>query len=104
MNALRSVLKVEWIYAQPAPQQSSAPLEQPLESEFVLPSQDILQHMYHLAMMGDIPAIEGIIEELVEQNSQYSNLANELKQLTATFQTGKIRKLLKSFITTESRQ
>lgn len=104
LNALRSVLKVEWIYAQPAPQQSSAPLEQPLESEFVLPSQDILQHMYHLAMMGDIPAIEGIIEELVEQNSQYSNLANELKQLTATFQTGKIRKLLKSFITTESRQ
>ncbi|MBD2209583.1 CHASE2 domain-containing protein [Nostoc linckia FACHB-104] len=104
LNALRSVLKVQWIYAQPAPQQPSASLEPPSESEFVLPSQDILQHMYHLAMMGDIPAIEGIIEELVEQNSQYSNFANELKQLTANFQTGKIRKLLKSFITTESRQ
>ncbi|MBD2165523.1 CHASE2 domain-containing protein [Calothrix membranacea FACHB-236] len=104
LNALRSVLKVEWIYAQPAPQQSSAPIEQPSESELILPSQDILQQMYHLAMMGDIPAIEGIIEELVQQNSQYGNFASELKQLTANFQTSKIRKLLKSFITTESRQ
>ncbi|MDZ7962553.1 MAG: CHASE2 domain-containing protein [Aulosira sp. DedQUE10] len=103
LNALLPLLKVEWI-TQPAPQQSSSPPEQSSESELVLPSQDVLQQLYHLAMMGDIPAIEGIIKELVDQNGQLNLFAAELKQLTANFQTGKIRKFLKSFITTESRQ
>ncbi|MEH2458898.1 CHASE2 domain-containing protein [Nostoc sp.] len=101
LNKLRSLLKVEWIYAQSSPQQSSPKGEQVTGSEWVLPSQDVLQQLYHLAMMGDISAIEGILKELIEQNSQLAPFAAELSKLTANFQTGKIRKFLKSFVTTE---
>ncbi|MEH2294124.1 CHASE2 domain-containing protein [Nostoc sp.] len=101
LNKLRSLLKVEWIYAQSSPQQSSPKGEQVTGSEWVLPSQDVLQQLYHLAMMGDISAIEGMLGELIEQNSQLAPFGAELSKLTASFQTGKIRKFLKSFVTTE---
>ncbi|MEH2289731.1 CHASE2 domain-containing protein [Nostoc sp.] len=97
LNRLRSLLGVEWMYAESSPPKG----EQIGASEWVLPSQDILQQLYHLAMMGDIAAIEGMLKELIEQNSQLAPFAAELSKLTANFQTGKIRKLLKSFVTTE---
>ncbi|MBD2202497.1 CHASE2 domain-containing protein [Calothrix sp. FACHB-1219] len=103
-NAMRSLLKVEWIYAQSAPNPASSPSQQTGEIELVLPSQEVLQQLYHLAMMGDIPTIEGIIEELIQQNSQLTPFATELSKLTSSFQTAKIRKFLKSFVTTESHQ
>ncbi len=97
LNRLRSLLGVEWIYAESSPPKG----EQITGSEWVLPSQDVLQQLYHLAMMGDISAIEGMLRELIEENSQLAPFAAELSKLTANFQTGKIRKLLKSFVTTE---
>ncbi|MCW5316238.1 CHASE2 domain-containing protein [Nostoc sp. KVJ3] len=104
LAAKTSLLKVEWIYAQSTPQKSLYQPEQKADAELVLPSQDILQQLYHLAMMGDIPAIEGIIKELIQQDSQLTPFATELSKFTVNFQTGKIRKFLKSFVTTESRQ
>ncbi|MDZ8189622.1 MAG: CHASE2 domain-containing protein [Nostoc sp. ChiSLP02] len=101
-NALGSLLKVDWIYSQSKPQQLLSKNEQVDNTELILPSQDILQQLYHLAMMGDIPAIEGTIKELMEQDSKLTPFATELNKLTANFQTAKIRKFLKSFVTTES--
>ncbi|MEH2218370.1 MAG: CHASE2 domain-containing protein [Nostoc sp.] len=103
-NAILSLLKVEWIYAQSTPQKSLSQPEQKAEAELILPSQDVLQQLYHLAMMGDIPAIEGIIKELIKQDSQLTPFATELSQFTVNFQTGKIRKFLKNFVTTEPHQ
>ncbi|MBD2506083.1 CHASE2 domain-containing protein [Nostoc muscorum FACHB-395] len=103
-NALKSLLKVEWIYDQSIPQKSFYQSEQKADAELVLPSPDVLQQLYHLAMMGDIPAIEEIIKELTKQDSQLTPFVHELSKFTANFQTGKIRKFLKSFVTTESRQ
>jgi len=104
INVLRSVLKVDWIYTQSQPQQSSAKNEQVGNSELILPSQNILQQLYHLAMMGDISAIEEILKELIELNPQQAAFAAELTKLTTTFQTAKIRKFLKNFVTMESHQ
>ncbi|MGF2034207.1 MAG: CHASE2 domain-containing protein [Nostoc sp. CmiVER01] len=100
--AKRSPLEFDWIYAQSKPQQLSTKNEQIDNSELILPSQDILQQLYHLAMMGDISAIEGIIEELIKQDTQLTAFTTELSKLTANFQTAKIRKFLKSFVATES--
>ncbi|MGH1394239.1 MAG: CHASE2 domain-containing protein, partial [Trichormus sp.] len=103
-NAINSVLKFGWIY-EPSPTPTSPPPSVTLPDEaWVLPSQEILQQIYHLAMMGDIPAIEGMMKELTQQNTQLTLFADELSKLTANFQTAKIRKLLKSLITTELRQ
>lgn len=104
LNTLQSVLKVDWIYVQSTPQQSVYKQEQVTNSELILPSQSVLQQLYHLAMMGDIPAIEGILNELPTQNKQLAPFVTELSKLTANFQTAKIRKMLKSFVIIESRQ
>ncbi|MBW4616403.1 MAG: CHASE2 domain-containing protein [Desmonostoc vinosum HA7617-LM4] len=104
INVLRSVLKVDWIYTQSQPQQSPANNEQLGNSELILPSEGILQQLYHLAMMGDISAIEEILKELIELNPQQAAFVAELTKLTTTFQTVKIRKFLKKFVTMESHQ
>lgn len=104
LNTLRAVLKVDWIYVQSTPQQSIYKQEQVTNSELILPSQEVLQQLYHLAMMGDIPAIEGILNEMIQQNKQLAPFVTELSKLTANFQTTKIRKMLKSFVIIESRQ
>lgn len=101
MNALGSILKVDWVYAQSQPQQPDVAKEQSLNGEWVVPSQDVLQQLYHLAMMGDIPGIEKILAELVETNRQLVPFATELSKLTDSFQTAKIRKFLKSQIKTQ---
>lgn len=101
-NALRSVLQVEWIYTPSASLSLSPQPEHTTHTELVLPSQDVLQELYHLAMMGDIPAIEGILRELIQHNSQLAPFATELSKLTTNFQTAKIRQFLKSFVITES--
>ncbi len=100
-QALQSVLKIEWIYANPIPQELSFLPKQIDNSKLVLPSQDILQQLYHLAMMGDIIAIEEMIEELIKQNEQLVPFTTELSKLTANFQTAKIRQYIKSFVTRE---
>ncbi|HIK07420.1 MAG TPA: CHASE2 domain-containing protein [Trichormus sp. M33_DOE_039] len=103
-QALRSLLGAELVYTPSSPPQPSASPEQTADPELVLPPEDVLQQLYHLAMMGDIPAIEGIIEKLRQQNSQVTPFVTELSKLTANFQTAKIRKFLKSFVTMESHQ
>jgi CheY-like chemotaxis protein len=100
LNAIHSALKLDWIYAPSTPPPSS-PQSQTPDGEWVLPSQEILQQLYHLAMMGDIQAIEGTIKELTQTNAQLTPFAAELSKFTANFQTAKIRKFLKSHIITE---
>jgi len=110
LNALQPLLKVEWIDTKSTPTESipqllkssSTPNQQPAKDEWVLPSQEILQQLYHLAMMGDIPAIEEMLKDLIEVDSQLIAFGSELTKLTASFQTAKIRKFIKSFVITES--
>ncbi|BAZ40841.1 two-component hybrid sensor and regulator [Calothrix sp. NIES-4101] len=104
LNALQSVLKADWIYAESILKQSPSQPEQSISSELALPPQEILQQLYHLAMMGDIPAIEGALGELTKQNQQLAPFVAELKKLTTNFQTSKIRKYIKSLMTAEARQ
>lgn len=68
------------------------------DSEWVIPSQDVLQQLYHLAMMGDIEGIEEILNQQVEENKQLVPFASELNKLAKSFQTAKIRKKIKSLV------
>jgi CHASE2 domain-containing sensor protein/nitrogen-specific signal transduction histidine kinase/DNA-binding NarL/FixJ family response regulator len=99
LNALRSLLKVDWTYAESTKQSIPQPVD---NDELVLPSQDVLQQLYHLAMMGDISAIEEILKTQVDQNNQLIPFTTELTKLTANFQTAKIRKFIKSLIVEET--
>jgi hypothetical protein len=73
-----------------------------VNDELVLPCQDVLQQLYHLAMMGDISAIEEILKQQVEQNNQLVPFITELTKLTTSFQTAKIRKFIKSLLAEET--
>ncbi|MEA5507390.1 CHASE2 domain-containing protein [Halotia wernerae UHCC 0503] len=102
LNALRSLLKVNWTYAESTKQSIPQPKQTTANSELMLPSQDVLQQLYHLAMMGDIPGIEEMLKTQVEQNNQLVFFATELTKLTASFQTAKIRKFIKSLVAEET--
>jgi CHASE2 domain-containing sensor protein/DNA-binding NarL/FixJ family response regulator len=98
LSVLQSLLFLNWIYAESTPQPSSPKPEQSNDNEWVIPSQDVLQQLYHLAMMGDIPGIEEILKQQVEENKQLIPFADELNKLANSFQTAKIRKFIKSFV------
>jgi CHASE2 domain-containing sensor protein/DNA-binding NarL/FixJ family response regulator len=102
LNALSSLLKIDWIYAESSQQSIPQPEHVAANSELVLPSQDVLQQMYHLAMMGDIPGIEEMLKIQVDQNKQLVPFTTELTKLTANFQTGKIRKFIKYLVVEET--
>lgn len=108
-NTLRSVLGVDWLYRRSSSLASShstsTQSSQPAPvTEWILPSSADLRQLYHLAMMGDIPAIEQTLAQLQQQSPQLLSFVTELSKLTETFQTGKIRKFLKAFVTPESQQ
>jgi CheY-like chemotaxis protein len=111
-ETLGNLLKLEWIYDSSEVNPDNAnnrenPISKRFDSnrtktEIIPPSEEIVQQLYHLSMMGDIPAIEGILEEIATQDEQLLPFANELGKFTASFQTAKIRKFLKQFLAKES--
>ncbi|AFY54837.1 putative transmembrane sensor domain protein [Rivularia sp. PCC 7116] len=113
-KTLGNLLKLEWIYDTSSPNvgnamqsQTSMASDNPkelMEAPIIPPSEEIVQQLYHLAMMGDIPALEGILEKTVAQDNQLLGFANEITKLTANFQTSKIRKFLKQFLAKEQTQ
>ncbi|MEM6753887.1 MAG: ATP-binding protein, partial [Cyanobacteria bacterium P01_C01_bin.38] len=111
-ETLANLLKLEWIYDSSNSNLGNANNSENSkfqtnqvdsgETEIIPPSEEIVQQLYHLAMMGDIPAIEGILEEIASQDKQLLNFANEISKQAASFQTAKIRKFLKQFLVKES--
>lgn len=98
---LQTALGLDWIYAESAEQEEPAPL--PADTRVVLPSAAVLQQLHHFAMMGDIEAIEQVLDQAVAVDSRCRTFALQLRKLTAQYQTGKIRKFIRQFITTEPR-
>lgn len=111
-KTLGNLLNLEWIYDNynsslgnaNNPENSKIQPNQTAdgETEIIPPSEEIVQQLYHLAMMGDIPAIEGILKEITAQDKQLLGFAEQISKLAASFQTAKIRKFLKQFLAKES--
>lgn len=99
LNTLQKILHLTWVYSE-QPMVTSAVPDPPPSCELIIPTKDIVEQLYHFAMMGDVPAIEGTLEMLIE-NQQLVPFVTELKKLTTTFQTREIRKFLKPFVTAE---
>lgn len=107
LNMMQTVLQLAWVYddqprfTQTTLSSTAALTNHPTSSAaMVLPDQTITDQLYHLAKMGDVQAIEDILNELAEQDRQFIPFATELKKLTTQFQTGKIRELLKTLTLT----
>ncbi|MEM1395712.1 MAG: response regulator, partial [Cyanobacteria bacterium P01_H01_bin.150] len=115
-KTLGNLLNLEWIYDEsnsisdsnsknpPSSELSSSKENSSGETKIIPPSKEIIQQLYHLAMMGDIPAIEGILEEIATQDKQLLGFVEKINKLASSFQTAKIRKFLKQFLNMESSQ
>jgi CHASE2 domain-containing sensor protein/DNA-binding NarL/FixJ family response regulator len=112
-KTLENLLELEWVYdssnsnlgnANNSANSTSANKNDSTPTEIIPPSEEIVRQLYHFAMMGDIPAIEGILEEIATQDKQLLGFVAEISKLTASFQTAKIRKFLKQFLVKESIQ
>ena len=99
LNTLKELLNLTWIYQSKSATPSKTAIA---DGEMIVPDQTVLDDLYHLAMMGDIAAIEGILESLAKENPHYVPFVAALDKLTATFQTAKIRQFLKSYAKAES--
>jgi CHASE2 domain-containing sensor protein/CheY-like chemotaxis protein/nitrogen-specific signal transduction histidine kinase len=113
LDKLTQLLAVEWLYAEAedisAPNvldgsvlNGSSMSNSTIVASIIPPSPDTVNQLLHLAMMGDLQAIEGNLEQLKLSNPECVAFNTELRKLVSNFQTKKIREFLKSFSTVES--
>lgn len=109
LDKLTQLLSVEWLYAETQIAEvsnlSDGVMDQALTPDsqiaIIPPSPDAVHQLLHLAMMGDLQAIEGNLEQLQLSHPECAAFNAELKKLVSNFQTKKIREFLKSFSTVE---
>jgi CheY-like chemotaxis protein len=108
LDKLTQLLSVEWLYAEaediPAPNVLNGPpvSNSTVVASIIPPSPDTVNQLLHLAMMGDLQAIEGNLDQLNLSHPECVAFNAELRKLVSNFQTKKIREFLKSFSTVES--
>ncbi len=109
LDRLTQLLSVEWLYAETQMPEVSNSLEDVISPDLtsqhpvsiIPPSPDTVHQLLHLAMMGDLQAIEGNLEQLKLSHPECAAFNAELRKLVSNFQTKKIREFLKSFSTVE---
>ncbi len=103
LTTLQTLLQLKFVYAEQPVNQPQLPVNRPNSpNEMVMPAPVVIDQLYHLAMMGDIESIEGILKEIAAQDQHLIPFATELSKLAANYQTGKIRKFLKASATVEA--
>jgi CHASE2 domain-containing sensor protein/nitrogen-specific signal transduction histidine kinase/DNA-binding NarL/FixJ family response regulator len=101
LATLQDALQFQWIYAQ-SDAAADATHSGDAEPIIVPPSAALLEQLNHLAMMGDVQAIEGILSQVTENQPALVPFAAELRKLTASYQMGRMRKFLRAFAMVES--
>ncbi|MFE4108621.1 CHASE2 domain-containing protein [Almyronema epifaneia] len=102
LAVLKKQLKLEWLY-----QNSQANLKQKslnqnnssINTEIILPPEDMLKQLHHLALMGNLQGIEELLEEIVRREPKFQDFSEKLQAFTQTFQIKKIRSFLSEQLT-----
>lgn len=99
LEMLRSHLKLTWIYEQQENQIVSSIQDyasQPHQTE--LPPDEILTQLYELVRKGDLDKILTVAYQLEKLNDRYLYFAQEIIQLTESFQVKQLREKLQKYI------
>jgi CheY-like chemotaxis protein len=103
LAAIKRYLQLEWTYKQET--QTDLPDEISEESEvatqIIAPAPAVLNQLYHFAMMGDLQAIEDKLNQLEAEDAKLIPFIGEVRTLSDSFQTKKIRELLKAYTPAE---
>jgi len=88
---LQRYLSVEWIYEDVVSSTvSTAPL--------ILPSKDIIENLFELAMSGDVRTIKEQVAKLAEEDQKFATFAAELNQFIKRFEVNKMCDFLESYL------
>jgi signal transduction histidine kinase/streptogramin lyase len=88
---LQRYLSVEWIYEDVVSNTvSTAPL--------ILPSKEIIENLFELAMSGDVRTIKEQVAKLVEEDEKFEPFATELNQFIKRFEVNKMCDFLESYL------
>ncbi|OIP78929.1 MAG: hypothetical protein AUK48_00635 [Oscillatoriales cyanobacterium CG2_30_44_21] len=100
-------LKIDWIYEEvdtsepevgQSPDLNAVDVFLKLRSaKIVAPSLDTIDHLFDLAMQGNIKAIAAQIEDLESQDMHLAPFCAELKKLASEFQIKKIKEFIKQY-------
>jgi response regulator of citrate/malate metabolism len=91
---LQRYLSVEWIYEDVVSSTvSTAPL--------ILPSQEIIENLFELAMSGDVRTIKEQVANLAEQDQKFEPFATKLNQFIKRFEVNKMCDFLESYLENE---
>ncbi len=91
---LQRYLSVEWIYEDVVSETvSTAPL--------VLPSKEVIENLFELAMSGDVRTIKEQVAKLVEEDQKFEPFATELNQFIKRFEVNKMCDFLESYLENE---
>ncbi|MGL4619059.1 MAG: ATP-binding protein, partial [Chroococcidiopsis sp.] len=93
LEMLRSHLNLTWIYEQ---HENQIVFSQPHQTE--LPPDEILTQLYELVKKGDLDKILTVAYQLEKLNGKYLYFAQEIIQLTESFQVRQLREKLQKYI------
>lgn len=99
LEMLRSHLNLTWIYEQQENQiVSSIQNYASQHHQIGLPPEEILTQLYELVKKGDLDKILTVAYQLERLNGKYLYFAQEIIQLTESFQVKKLRQILQKYI------
>lgn len=89
---LGELLQLDWKYDSPL-DKVSVPLP-----EITPPSNEILRSLHRLALTGDFSAINRLLENLAEEDAQYSGFTKKLREIANSFDSAAVVRFLERYI------
>ena len=103
LNLLEQQLSINWIYQHAAAEKPHKNTDLSDKSaikagEFILPPQEILSHLYQLAMQGRIQTLRAKLNVLEEQSDEYALFLQAIHQLAREFKVEAIQKFIAQYL------
>jgi CheY-like chemotaxis protein len=98
---LEKLMKVEWMYAAPGPEdteETSLAAAESVEFPLIAPPMKELEALFELAMMGNLSGIQEHAATLEQLNVKFQPFARKLSQLAADYQDEELLAFVKEHI------
>lgn len=95
LNTLRQQLNLEWIYGEA--ETKTEPELTAAEAPLVLPPDNVLAELGHLALIGDVTVLQEYAQKLVQNDPQLAPFAANVQHLAGSFQINKLLTFLESY-------
>ena len=107
LNTLHSQLDLKWVYDElksPFMNEIANPKDEEykLDLDLLVPENETLKELWHLAKMGDLHEIETRLDIIATKDPDFEEFNKMMKALIDDFQTQHIKSCLESYITLES--